>query len=217
MPLFLLDRDGVVVVNQPTNVKTPDQLALIPGAAEDSARLNGAGFDVAICTNQPEVARGVLSRAQLDHVHEGLRQMLVRPRRRRAGSVLCQRPKVPVDETVRRNVCGRLWRATVQLRQTRRSSAIRQTTSRRRFTRAVSVLVRTGLGCKTLAQGLPLYRASSYIRRPCRCRGGQAGANCRLLEKRAARLRQQTRQCSLNSGKQTAWRARRQSDARRTK
>jgi D-glycero-D-manno-heptose 1,7-bisphosphate phosphatase len=76
MPLFLLDRDGVVVVNRPTNVKTPDQLALIPGAAEAIARLNGAGFDVAICTNQPEVARGVLSRAQLDHVHEGLRQML---------------------------------------------------------------------------------------------------------------------------------------------
>ena len=46
MPLFLLDRDGVVVVNQPTNVKTPDQLALIPGAAEAIARLNGAGFDV---------------------------------------------------------------------------------------------------------------------------------------------------------------------------
>ena len=74
MPLFLLDRDGVVVVNQPTNVKTPDQLALRPGAAEAIARLNGAGFDVAICTNQPEVARGVLSRAQLDHVHEGLRR-----------------------------------------------------------------------------------------------------------------------------------------------
>ena len=53
-----------MVVNQPTNVKTPDQLALIPGAAEAIARLNGAGFDVAICTNQPEVARGVLSRAQ---------------------------------------------------------------------------------------------------------------------------------------------------------
>ena len=76
MPLFLLARDGVVVVNRPTNVKTPDQLALIPGAAKAIARLNGAGFDVAICTNQPEVARGVLNRAQLDHVHEGLRQML---------------------------------------------------------------------------------------------------------------------------------------------
>jgi histidinol phosphatase-like enzyme len=36
MPLFLLDRDGVVVVNRPTNVKTPDQLALIPGAAKPS-------------------------------------------------------------------------------------------------------------------------------------------------------------------------------------
>ena len=76
MPLFLLDRDGVVVVNRPTNVKKPDQLVLIPGAAEAIARLNGAGFDVAICTNQPEVARGVMTRAQLDDVHEGLRRML---------------------------------------------------------------------------------------------------------------------------------------------
>ena len=63
MPLFLLDRDGVVVVNRPTNVKTPDELILIPGAAEAIARLNGAGFTVAICTNQPEVARGVLTQA----------------------------------------------------------------------------------------------------------------------------------------------------------
>ena len=73
MPLFLLDRDGVVVVNRPTNVKKPDQLVLIPGAAEAIARLNGAGFDVANCTNQPEVARGVMTCAQLDDVHEGLR------------------------------------------------------------------------------------------------------------------------------------------------
>jgi D-glycero-D-manno-heptose 1,7-bisphosphate phosphatase len=43
MPLFLLDRDGVVVVNRPTNVKTPDELVLIPGAAEAIARLSAAG------------------------------------------------------------------------------------------------------------------------------------------------------------------------------
>jgi D-glycero-D-manno-heptose 1,7-bisphosphate phosphatase len=52
MPLFLLDRDGVLVVNRPTNIKTPEQLTLIPGAVEAIARLKSAGVDVAICTNQ---------------------------------------------------------------------------------------------------------------------------------------------------------------------
>ena len=58
MPLFLLDRDGVVVVNRKDNIKTPAGLALIDGAAEAIARLTAAGYDVAICTNQPEVAAG---------------------------------------------------------------------------------------------------------------------------------------------------------------
>jgi D-glycero-D-manno-heptose 1,7-bisphosphate phosphatase len=76
MPLYLLDRDGVVIVNRATNVKTPGELELLPGVPEAIARLNGAGFDVAICTNQPEVARGVLSPEQLNVIHEALRKML---------------------------------------------------------------------------------------------------------------------------------------------
>jgi D-glycero-D-manno-heptose 1,7-bisphosphate phosphatase len=70
MPLYLLDRDGVVIVNRATNVKTPGELELLPGVPEAIARLNGAGFDVAICTNQPEVARGVLSLEQLNVVQK---------------------------------------------------------------------------------------------------------------------------------------------------
>jgi D-glycero-D-manno-heptose 1,7-bisphosphate phosphatase len=42
--LFLLDRDGVVVVNRPSNIKTPGDLELIPGAARAIARLNGSGW-----------------------------------------------------------------------------------------------------------------------------------------------------------------------------
>jgi D-glycero-D-manno-heptose 1,7-bisphosphate phosphatase len=42
MPLFLLDREGVVVVNRPTNVKTPSDLQLIPRVPEAIARLNRA-------------------------------------------------------------------------------------------------------------------------------------------------------------------------------
>jgi D-glycero-D-manno-heptose 1,7-bisphosphate phosphatase len=76
VPLFLLDRDGVVVVNRKDNIKTPAGLTLIAGAAEAIARLNGAGFDVAICTNQPEVARGVMSHDELDAVHDALTRMV---------------------------------------------------------------------------------------------------------------------------------------------
>jgi hypothetical protein len=42
VPLFLPDRDGVVVVNRKDNTKTPAGLQ-IAGAAEATARLNGAG------------------------------------------------------------------------------------------------------------------------------------------------------------------------------
>jgi D-glycero-D-manno-heptose 1,7-bisphosphate phosphatase len=51
MPLILLDRDGVVIMNRPTNVKTPADLELLPRVADSIARWNEAGFDVAICTN----------------------------------------------------------------------------------------------------------------------------------------------------------------------
>ena len=46
----------------------------------------------------------MLSRAQLEHVHEGLRQML--GARAPRSSRFCAVPKVPVDETVRRNAAG---------------------------------------------------------------------------------------------------------------
>src|SRR4051794_12076163 len=76
MDLVLLDRDGVLVVNRPTNIKSPSDLELIPGAAVAIAQLNEAGFTVAVCTNQPEVARGVMSVDQLEEVHAALVTML---------------------------------------------------------------------------------------------------------------------------------------------
>jgi histidinol-phosphate phosphatase family protein len=119
MAVILLDRDGVVIVNRATNVKSPSDLELLPGVAEAIARLNGAGFDVAICTNQPEVARGVLTQEQLDCVHEALKRMLA-SRNAKVDMILC---------------CGydhkwRRWLITMWRRPTRRLSATRATTSR---------------------------------------------------------------------------------------
>src|SRR4051794_12780066 len=76
MALFLMDRDGVLLVNRPYNIKTAADLRLIPHAAEAIGRLNRAGYRVVICTNQPEVARGAMTKPQLDAVHDALSAML---------------------------------------------------------------------------------------------------------------------------------------------
>ncbi len=86
--LVLLDRDGVVIVNRSTNVKRPEDLAFVEGAAAAVARLTAEGIDVAICTNQPEVSRGVMSREQLDRVHAALQEKLA-ARGGKVDFVLC--------------------------------------------------------------------------------------------------------------------------------
>ena len=160
MPLFLLDRDGVMVVNRPTNVKTPDQLSLIPGAAEAIARLNGAGFDVAICTNQPEVARGVLSRAQLDYVHEGLRQMLAAHGAKVELVLCCTGDRkctwMKPSGGMLREALARYGAASADTPFVGDQADDLKAAFHAGCQR---VLVRTGLGRKTLAQGLPTYVA----------------------------------------------------------
>jgi D-glycero-D-manno-heptose 1,7-bisphosphate phosphatase len=55
---------------------------------EAIARLNEAGFDVAICTNQPEIACGILSQEQLNAIHEALEHMLA-ARNARVDLIIC--------------------------------------------------------------------------------------------------------------------------------
>jgi len=59
-PGAFLDRDGVLIVDCGYPHR-PDQLILIPGAAEAVKRLNAAGYVTVIVTNQSGVARGLFS------------------------------------------------------------------------------------------------------------------------------------------------------------
>ncbi|WP_292031933.1 MULTISPECIES: D-glycero-alpha-D-manno-heptose-1,7-bisphosphate 7-phosphatase [unclassified Brevundimonas] len=59
-PAAFLDRDGVLIVDCGFPHR-PDQLVLIPGAAEAVKRLNDAGYVAVIVTNQSGVARGMFS------------------------------------------------------------------------------------------------------------------------------------------------------------
>ncbi|WEK57844.1 MAG: HAD family hydrolase [Candidatus Brevundimonas phytovorans] len=71
-PAAFLDRDGVLIVDSGYPHR-PDQLVLIPGAAEAVKRLNDAGYVTVIVTNQSGVARGMFSEA----VMHGFNALLV--------------------------------------------------------------------------------------------------------------------------------------------
>jgi D-glycero-D-manno-heptose 1,7-bisphosphate phosphatase len=164
MALFLLDRDGVVIVNRRDNIKNPADLELIAGVGPAIARLNQAGVTVAICTNQPEVARGVMTRTELEAVHRGLADMLL------AEGAMVERVLCCTAGAK----CPRLKPAAGMLAEAlaRYGAAAAETPFvgdqaddlRAAFHAGCKrVLVRTGLGRKTLAEGIPQYVAPVVV------------------------------------------------------
>jgi D-glycero-D-manno-heptose 1,7-bisphosphate phosphatase len=69
MKLVILDRDGVINVDSDRFIKSPDEWKPIPGSLEAIARLNGAGFHVAVATNQSGIERGLLDMNTLNAIH----------------------------------------------------------------------------------------------------------------------------------------------------
>lgn len=70
-----LDRDGTLNPD-PGYIKSPDQFELFPGVPEALASLKRAGARLIVVTNQSGIARGFLSREDLDAVHMKLKQLL---------------------------------------------------------------------------------------------------------------------------------------------
>lgn len=73
-----LDRDGTLNVKPPAGeyVERPEELKLLPGAAEGVRMLNGAGVWTGVVTNQRGVALGRMSADDLDAVHGRLSHLL---------------------------------------------------------------------------------------------------------------------------------------------
>ena len=70
LKLIILDRDGVINIDSDDYVKSPDEWHAIPGSLEAIAKLNKAGFKVAIATNQSGVGRGYYTLETLEKIHE---------------------------------------------------------------------------------------------------------------------------------------------------
>jgi D-glycero-D-manno-heptose 1,7-bisphosphate phosphatase len=74
--LVILDRDGVINVDSDAFIKSPDEWVAIPGSLEAIARLNQAGYRVAVASNQSGIGRGLFDMAALNAMHAKMHRQL---------------------------------------------------------------------------------------------------------------------------------------------
>ena len=88
--IVLLDRDDTLNVRvRGGYVTRPEELVMLPGAAQGVARLTRAGCRAVLVTNQRGVARGLMSRADLVAVQARLDRELVAAGTRLDGVAVC--------------------------------------------------------------------------------------------------------------------------------
>jgi D-glycero-D-manno-heptose 1,7-bisphosphate phosphatase len=75
-----LDRDGVINRKAPTEsgyITRWEEMEILPGVVEAIALLNGAKFRVIVVSNQRCVAKGLLTKDELDSLHQSMCDALV--------------------------------------------------------------------------------------------------------------------------------------------
>jgi D-glycero-D-manno-heptose 1,7-bisphosphate phosphatase len=156
--LVLMDRDGVLNEERADFVKSPAELQMLPGAASAVARLNEAGHIVAMVTNQSVVGRGLIDEAMLARIHDALREALASAGARLDLLLVCTDP--PWAGGPRRKPAPGMLREAMQRFQAAPAETVMIGDSLRDLEAAAAVgakriLVRTGKGALTQAQGLP--------------------------------------------------------------
>lgn len=87
-PAVFLDRDGTLTVESDW-VRRPEELVLLPGAAQAVAELARAGFLVVVVTNQSAVARGMIDERELAAIHARFEELLAAGGARVDGIYFC--------------------------------------------------------------------------------------------------------------------------------
>lgn len=85
----LLDRDGTINFELGHSVHSPDEVVLVPGAAEGIRRLNEAGVAVLVTTNQASVGRGQIDETTLEQIHQRMAELLAKEGARVDGIYYC--------------------------------------------------------------------------------------------------------------------------------
>jgi D-glycero-D-manno-heptose 1,7-bisphosphate phosphatase len=76
MKLIILDRDGTINYDRDDFVKSADEWQPLDGALEAIAKLNQAGYTIAVATNQSGIGRGLYGIAELNDMHSKMHSLL---------------------------------------------------------------------------------------------------------------------------------------------
>jgi D-glycero-D-manno-heptose 1,7-bisphosphate phosphatase len=157
--LVLADRDGVLNEDRPHGVRRPQELVLLPGAAEAVRRLNEAGIPIALATNQSIVGRGLITASELDAIHQRLQSELARAAGAKLDLILCapDHPAHPGPD--RKPAPGMLLKAMKQFEVLAEDAVMIGDDCRDIQAAAAAgcrrILVRTGKGTDLEREGIP--------------------------------------------------------------
>ncbi len=96
MKLIILDRDGTINEDRDDFVKSADEWVPLPGSLEAIARLNHAGWQTVVATNQSGLGRGLFDMAALSAMHAKMNSLLARVGGRIGAVFFC--PHAPEDQ-----------------------------------------------------------------------------------------------------------------------
>lgn len=153
--LVILDRDGVINQDSDDFIKSPEEFVPLPGSLEAIARLNAAGYRVAVATNQSGIGRGLFDQTTFSAIHQKLVTLLAEVGGRLDALAFC--PHTPDDGCDCRKPKPGLLQQISQELQTGLTGvpvigdSLRDLESAQAVG-AVPMLVRTGKGERTLAQ-----------------------------------------------------------------
>jgi D-glycero-D-manno-heptose 1,7-bisphosphate phosphatase len=94
--LVIIDRDGTINEDRDDYVKSLDEWVPLPGALEAIARLNHAGWQVVVATNQSGLGRGLFDMAALNAMHARMHHLLMQLGGRIEAVFFC--PHTPDDQ-----------------------------------------------------------------------------------------------------------------------
>ena len=112
MKLVILDRDGVINFDSHDFIKSPEEWRPIPGSLEAIAKLNHAGYQVVLATNQSGVGRGLFEVSTLNAIHDRMHRSLAQMGGRidaiffcphaQDANCACRKPKAGLLEEIAR-------------------------------------------------------------------------------------------------------------------
>jgi D-glycero-D-manno-heptose 1,7-bisphosphate phosphatase len=155
---LILDRDGVINEDSDAFITCVDELQLIPGSVDAIARLTAHGYRIFVASNQSGIARGLLDEYALAKIHQRLTAIIEEAGGFLEGWVYC--PHGPQDGCdCRKPKPGLLLKISsefdVPLTGTPFVGDSLRDLQAAKSAGCKPVLVLTGKGKKTLADGFP--------------------------------------------------------------